>query len=1240
MSTLRESELALQKVCATHEVEVKALRTQLSAADSRIAALEKALKTERESSADAAEKVAKAAESRSALALASKVQAQLKTVSFERMFTALHATLDKRNSELEDMAIQDVRDQQSQWALEHEKLDTAFLLWAVESHEAESFWALTLCVGMYTISVPGGSALVAPDGGSLRRRHLTTFDLPAGTVLRTPPPGSAKGVSKMLKGTGGGITVMSPMDGVELYVPERSLVTFLGDEPGWVEVPGTTRFELPATWLMNEDGYQVLYEVHVPLGACIICPDEDNDPDGDGVAPPGSHDAFVSIYHGHFSNEGDNDDGRAEHFYVDATMTGTGKTRSARTSWQGKQTTGAGEEPPPSPKPSARLHRRLRTEASARRAAMTAAQMQGSKQAGMACVALMLPPRTRVTSTAGALNHLLVPSGCLFHFQGSSSSTGCFLPPGAEVTLPLSPAKSHTVMLSCGTTAVLPLVQNDTEDIDAVADEVASVAVQASAGTIVMVPGGAHVLISTPGQVMVPPGTSVSDVAMEARRVQNSKLDGNMPVEEGETVVLPTMDALAAAPEAIAARMVDIGPRAASLAICAMEVPLAAATLASFASKAESVGKDGAQAVFEMVRFARLAGLASILGKMPPEHAAAVLLAMDDSRAGAVLGHMTTTPTFDEVSALMPPKVAAQSTLWLKAWDAVQADDEEAQDTVLDIIEDMHPKVACQLLCRAPAQRTASYLAQFAERDPAVAAEILTWMGSLTTNISRLSERYLEHDLRRAHLLREVAAAAEDTALLDSSKALMAQLADAYGVRCTFMRLNCEWDSHMHWPDPDAVNHDPRGLQWIKSLSLKATDGMSESSGDDEDDEDEEDLPAEAAATAAIAATAAANAETLDVCIGVASEDLSVEAKAEIEAEDKLNLLHTTETIHLRKGNLQPSDKPRTFVDASVLVRAHRAALRTRASTAFEGIFVVPVLNSHGVPVAMVSAFDAEFSCDACDCGPPRWFNHAKVVQSLKLFAVAVGLATTATARTACELRRQTRRFQLSSVVKTSSIFGKLSQYTILLHGFQHERRKIGLTLMEKQETVRNALGEIKRYRVPPGIVGNIIVSLLVSVGDADVIAEVSRHHIDVIRWRGHAKRNETSQSGNSVAKDTYDAAWEKLWFVARRQIQLQYQHPDFILRRMQVTSRDVTSTKNLFAKGGGGSTSTIVLDSLRALLDGVTKKKAQKASDVATIIFKWSSAHLATLEMMQSIEATEQQDRESGQLTTTNPQP
>ena len=41
-----------------------------------------------------------------------------------------------------------------------------------------------------------------------------------------------------------------------------------------------------------------------------------------------------------------------------------------------------------------------------------------------------------------------------------------------------------------------------------------------------------------------------------------------------------------------------------------------------------------------MVAFARLAGLADIFGEMPSEQAAAMLKAMDESRAGAVLGHM------------------------------------------------------------------------------------------------------------------------------------------------------------------------------------------------------------------------------------------------------------------------------------------------------------------------------------------------------------------------------------------------------------------------------------------------------------------------------------------------------------------------------------------------------------------------------------------------------------------------
>jgi hypothetical protein len=58
-----------------------------------------------------------------------------------------------------------------------------------------------------------------------------------------------------------------------------------------------------------------------------------------------------------------------------------------------------------------------------------------------------------IQACVGVLNHLRVPSGCLYHFVGSSE---CVLPTGACVTLPSGPVKSHMVMLQKGVVAVLP----------------------------------------------------------------------------------------------------------------------------------------------------------------------------------------------------------------------------------------------------------------------------------------------------------------------------------------------------------------------------------------------------------------------------------------------------------------------------------------------------------------------------------------------------------------------------------------------------------------------------------------------------------------------------------------------------------------------------------------------------------------------------------------------------------------
>lgn len=298
-------------------------------------------------------------------------------------------------------------------------------------------WAGFYDEGMHTIIVPGGSTLVAPDvGEALQRRHLSTFDLPAGTLLHTPPPGSAS-LGKMNKGTGGGFTGSDRMDGVECYIPERSVITFADGAPAWVEIAGGSRLELPATWAAgwkeggegDSDGF---YEVQVPLGACIMCPDEVNDEDNDGAAPLGAHDAFMNV----FAETCKEDEGD-EHFYVDATLTMEKRPRASPEAESGfsPKSAAAGS----SPKNTRR--KTLPLDSAARRAAMLSIRSQEPEQAGVACVTLRLPPRTRIASTVGTLNHLQVPSGCLFHFVGSS---GSFLPPGATVALPSAPIKNHT----------------------------------------------------------------------------------------------------------------------------------------------------------------------------------------------------------------------------------------------------------------------------------------------------------------------------------------------------------------------------------------------------------------------------------------------------------------------------------------------------------------------------------------------------------------------------------------------------------------------------------------------------------------------------------------------------------------------------------------------------------------------------------------------------------------------------
>ena len=74
------------------------------------------------------------------------LKSQITNVSFQNKSDKLHAKIEEKDSALDERAIQEIRTQQKTGAMKTEKLDTSFLLWAVESQEVESFWALNMCV--------------------------------------------------------------------------------------------------------------------------------------------------------------------------------------------------------------------------------------------------------------------------------------------------------------------------------------------------------------------------------------------------------------------------------------------------------------------------------------------------------------------------------------------------------------------------------------------------------------------------------------------------------------------------------------------------------------------------------------------------------------------------------------------------------------------------------------------------------------------------------------------------------------------------------------------------------------------------------------------------------------------------------------------------------------------------------------------------------------------------------------
>jgi len=1178
--------------------------------------------------------------------------------------------------------------------VEHEKLDTSFLLWAVENHMTENYWAVEMCRGMHNVILPKGCAVVMPLLSQLfRKRYYSNAVIPAGSVIIAPPKDSPL-VALMQKGKGGGGSGSSRLPGVEMCLPANTVIDFEDGEDAHIEIPGGTKVVLPSSWLPDDR----LYEVRLPIGTSVMLPEdirEDADEDGADLA----YEIFMHMYKHKLMSEDDDD------FYVDAAMI-------ARDEMEKRN---EGEETMKRLRSRSDQHesanvRRMRHNSSASRhaeSAMKAKRMaedfsKNGKQFGVACVTLWLPPNTRIGAVAGGLNHVFLPSGCTYYFSGNGDS---FVPPGAIVRLASFPSDPHHVMLSHGTIAKFPGAPGDAADGD---DAYATSHVDN-----VILPGGAEVMFSRPGKAFVPQNTVVRDQAGR-ERVNESFLEQEMRVDVDEVMTMPCFLGRVPTYEELAMRMTDLGQAAASLAVGALSPSVAASILHVFAAEQEKsnevIGDEtGVSLAFDMVKYARLQALGIIVAKMPFEDAVAFLDVMETSRAGAIIGHMEDHVEQEDIESREKLKNAVSEEVlnharsWNEAWVACREDDDAAHEKILDIVTTMHFKVAARLLCRAPAQRASGYLTAYAERDPAAAAQILSWMGYLTMNIANLSYFYLKEDVDRARALLKVSHAKNEGELVQAVRAIMQFLEKTFGVRCSLLRTNCDWDSQVEPKNmrPYTIlelakeeaaaeqelikqaeteakiqeiiaqknRHAVAGESFYgevvaaTQLSKLPVDFSMLTDGDDDSDDDEIDEIDRSAAAVAVASDGVPYVPTMyDVAMELLDtlDDTPMDLK--LQAVDELNVLATShDTVIKGVGRDMHMDEPHVQVDGIVVKEAMWMARVKRAAVWHKGIFVVPVFNEHGIPVATLAHVTEPGKEEKMSSVGKLSYQRnlaalPKTIECLKLLGKAVSLATTAVGTAAKEERAKARLYKRmdrmrsrARAIGADAVDARLSNEEEndeeerlarerAYAGFKDERRKLGIIILEQRKVIRDALGEIKRYKRPPGVVTNLIVALFLSMCNARVVEKVKEYTLEELTaWvsgktgtvsgappeelpftPAKKKKVKKAKSGKSVKKlknpsdgqayregDSLVAMQDEIWEVARTEIQLQYQHPEFILRKMQDVALHGDVTK-------------ISEPHLRAVLQGVTLKQAAAASDSCLILFKWARTQLAMIDLLR----------------------
>ena len=156
---------------------------------------------------------------------------------------------------------------------------------------------------------------------------------------------------------------------------------------------------------------------------------------------------------------------------------------------------------------------------------------------------------------------------------------------------------------------------------------------------------------------------------------------------------------------------------------------------------------------------------------------------------------------------------------------------------------------------------------------------------------------------------------------------------------------------------------------------------------------------------------------------------------------------------------------------------------------------------------------------------------------------------------------------------------------------------------MKRSQEVRGQMSEIRAYKKPPGKTSQIVVALLLLLGEQGL-----EDHL-----------------GPELTAFPKDGSKEaiKLWNFARSRIQVSQRHPDYILRRM------VNMSKGMVISMEGGAMKHV--DAAKAIVSTVSEETAARSTYTLLNLFNWESSCISQFDLQVKLQKMVEEEMRQG---------